>query len=319
VARRTEPPRPPYDELRERLGVGLPDHVLDTVMTHRSFAFENGGIEPNERLEFLGDAVLGIVVTERLYLAHPTLPEGQLARLRAAVVNASALAGVARGLGLGDWLRLGRGEETTGGRDKSSILADTTEALLGAVFLEHGLDVARALVRRLFDPLMVAAARQGAALDWKTSLQELAAARGMGAPEYVVAESGPDHRKFFTADVRLSGVAFGSGSGTSKKVAEQHAAEAAYAALAASSPAGAAGSAVPVGAAAAASAEPGATGNVAATTATANRDDAGSENTNPLGASPADPSLDTAGSDGASPGRAGSVDSAEGASAATAG
>jgi len=128
--------------LRERLGVDIDPALLDRALTHRSYAYENGGLPTNERLEFLGDSVLGLVVTDTLFRNHPELPEGQLAKLRAAVVNMRALAEVGRELRLGSFVRLGRGEETTGGRDKSSILADTLEALLGAVYLDLGLDQA---------------------------------------------------------------------------------------------------------------------------------------------------------------------------------
>ena len=153
---------------------------MTLALTHRSYAYENGGLPTNERLEFLGDSVLGIVVTETLYSQYPDWPEGQLAKLRAAVVNAGALADVARSLDLGEYLYLGRGEETTGGRDKSSILADTMEAVFGAVFLDSGIDTARAVIHLLFDPLIERAAELGAGLDWKTSLQEVAAAAGLG-------------------------------------------------------------------------------------------------------------------------------------------
>jgi ribonuclease-3 len=175
--------------------------------------------------------VLGLVVTDTLYHLHPDLPEGQLAKLRAAVVNMRALADVGRTLDLGRFLRLGRGEEGTGGRDKSSILADTLEALIGAVYLDLGLGEATKLVHRLFDPLIEHSSRLGAGLDWKTSLQELTAEMGIGVPEYVVAESGPDHEKTFTARARVGGVDYGNGSGRSKKEAEQQAAEAAWTAL----------------------------------------------------------------------------------------
>ena len=204
------------------------------ALTHRSYAYENGGLPPNERLEFLGDAVLGLVVTDHLYRRHPDLPEGQLAKLRASVVNMMALAGVARDLGpggLGAHLLLGRGEELTGGRDKASILADGLEAMIGAVYLAHGIDVARGLVHRLFDPLLAAAPLKGAGLDWKTSLQELTAAQGLGVPEYRVDDEGPDHRKEFTATVYVGGRGLGSGGGRTKKEAEQKAAEAAYTTL----------------------------------------------------------------------------------------
>ncbi len=214
--------------LAKRLGVDLAPEALRHALTHRSFAYENGGIANNERLEFLGDAVLGVVVTDTLFRAHPDLPESQLARFRAAVVNAKACARVARGLGLGEFLLLGRGEETTGGRRKTSILADATEAVIGAVHLNLGLDEATALVHRLFDPLMSEAVELGAGLDWKTSLQELSARLGFGAPVYETEASGPDHAKHFTAAVNIGGRHFPMGAGSSKKDAEQIAARAAY-------------------------------------------------------------------------------------------
>lgn len=220
--------------LLEALGVNLDAELLTLALTHRSYAYENGGLPPNERLEFLGDAVLGLVVTYHLYRAHPELPEGQLAKLRASVVNMHALAGVARDLGpggLGAHLLLGKGEELTGGRDKASILADGLEAIIGAVFLEHGIDAGRALVHRLFDALLTEAPLRGAGLDWKTSLQELTASAGLGVPEYKVEDTGPDHRKEFTATVLVGGRDLGRGEGTTKKEAEQKAAEAAWCAL----------------------------------------------------------------------------------------
>jgi ribonuclease III len=216
------------EELERVLLVRLDVAILERALTHRSYAYENGGLPTNERLEFLGDSVLGLVVTDTLYRNHPDLPEGQLAKLRAAVVNMRALADVARSLGLGRFLRLGRGEEGTGGRDKSSILADTLEALIGAVYVNRGLDEAFRVVHLLFDPLITRSASLGAGLDWKTSLQELTASESLGVPEYHVEESGPDHAKSFTAVVRVGGEAYGSGSGRSKKEAEQQAAEAAW-------------------------------------------------------------------------------------------
>jgi ribonuclease-3 len=210
------------------IGVELSPALLERALTHRSFAYENGGLPTNERLEFLGDSVLGLVITEALYRRHPDLPEGQLAKLRASVVNMRALADVARGIGVGAHVRLGRGEETTGGRDKSSILADTFEALIGAVYLEHGLAGAVLVLHELFDPLLADAANRGAGLDWKTSLQELTAAELLGVPEYLVDEAGPDHMKTFTARVRIAGAEYGDGVGRSKKEAEQRAAEAAW-------------------------------------------------------------------------------------------
>jgi ribonuclease-3 len=218
-------------DLEKRLGVNVSPAMLERALTHRSFAYEHGGLPTNERLEFLGDSVLGLVVTDTLFHRHPDLPEGQLAKLRAAVVNMRALADVSRGLALGEFLRLGRGEEGTGGRDKSSILADTLEALIGAVYLDRGLPEASALVHRLFDPLIESSASLGAGLDWKTSLQELTATVGIGVPEYAVTESGPDHEKTFEATARVGGADYGMGSGRSKKEAEQQAAEAAWTTL----------------------------------------------------------------------------------------
>ncbi|WP_456973549.1 ribonuclease III [Geodermatophilus sp. SYSU D00815] len=222
--------------LHDALGVVLPGGLLALALTHRSYAYEHGGLPTNERLEFLGDSVLGLVVTDELYRSQPDLPEGQLAKLRASVVNMTSLARVARSLGdggIGPHLLLGRGEETTGGREKDSILADALEALIGAIHLGRGLDTAGAIVHRLFDPLLVQAATRGAGLDWKTSLQELGAARGLGPPSYLVEDDGPDHAKTFTAAVLLAGTVYGTGSGRTKKAAEQEAAEAAWRAISA--------------------------------------------------------------------------------------
>jgi ribonuclease-3 len=217
-----------HAELCALLEVDLDAGLLERALTHRSFAYENGNLPTNERLEFLGDSVLGLVVTDTLYRTHPELPEGQLAKLRAAVVNMRALADVGRTLRLGDFVRLGRGEESTGGRDKTSILADTLEAVLGAVYIDRGLSTAAALVHHLFDPLIEEAATMGAGLDWKTSLQELTATAAMGVPEYAVSETGPDHQKVFTAVAQVAGRAYGEGNGRSKKEAEQEAAATAW-------------------------------------------------------------------------------------------
>jgi ribonuclease III len=218
-------------ELLRTIDAGLSPGLLERALTHRSYAYENGGLPTNERLEFLGDAVLGLIVTDTLFRLYPDLPEGQLAKLRAAVVNMRALADVARALKLGEYVRLGRGEEGTGGRDKSSILADTLEALIGAVYFECGLAKADSLVHRLFDPVISRSAGLGAGLDWKTSLQELTAQGFLGVPEYHVEESGPDHQKFFRATVKVGGRSYGTGAGRSKKEAEQQAAEAAWKAI----------------------------------------------------------------------------------------
>ena len=214
--------------LEQRLGLPIDPQLLEQALTHRSFAYENGHCPTNERLEFLGDSVLGVVVTSTLYHTHPDLPEGQLAKFRSHVVSAKALAEVGRELELGDFMRLGKGEEATGGRDKSSILADAMEALLGAVYLDHGLDTVGELIHRLFDRLIEASAGLGAGLDWKTSLQELTAEHSLGVPAYVVEEEGPEHDKSFTARVRVGEADYPSGQGRSKKNAEQIAAEHAY-------------------------------------------------------------------------------------------
>ena len=216
------------DQLLEKLGVHLDPELLVLALTHRSFAHEAGGLPTNERLEFLGDSVLGLVVTESLYRAHPGHSEGSLAKMRAATVSQRALAVVARQLDLGSYVLLGKGELSTGGADKDSILSDTLEAVFGAVYLSHGLETARALVERLVGPSLVAAADLGAGLDWKTSLQELSAAMGLGAPVYDVDGEGPDHARTFTARAVVDGVPRGVGVGRAKKVAEQDAAADAY-------------------------------------------------------------------------------------------
>jgi ribonuclease-3 len=241
VSPRVSPSQSPHrDSASQRPAGSLVAHLSEVVdetvdetlllraLTHRSYAYENGGLPNNERLEFLGDSVLGLVVTDSLYAAHPDLPEGQLAKLRAAVVNMRALAEVARTLGLGDYVLLGRGEESSGGRDKASILADTMEAVIGTVYLSAGLPAATTFVHHLLDPLMASTASLGAGLDWKTSLQELTAAGSLGVPEYRVTQEGPDHLKVFHAEAVVGSELLGSGSGPSKKQAEQLAAEVAW-------------------------------------------------------------------------------------------
>jgi ribonuclease-3 len=216
--------------LDRALGVSFRDLELrEAALTHRSYAFERGTDITNERLEFLGDSVLGLVVTDMAYATFPELPEGALAKLRAAIVNMSALANVARSLGLGDIVLLGKGEELSGGREKASILADALEAVFGAVFLDRGLDVARELIERLFRPRMEAYVRGEGDRDYKTILQELASQELRAMPEYRLEERGPDHEKEFTATVFLAGEALGTGTGRSKKEAEQQAAREAHA------------------------------------------------------------------------------------------
>jgi ribonuclease-3 len=204
------------------------DGLRHMALTHRSYAFENALQETNERLEFLGDAVLGIVITDLAYRQFPDLSEGELAKLRAATVNMTTLAEVARELGLGELVLLGKGEEMSGGRDKPSILADAMEAVLGAVYLDRGLNSARKLIERLFWPRMQAYARGEGARDFKTTLQELASQDLHAMPDYRIAERGPDHEKEFTATVYLAGKRWGSGVGRSKKEAEQQAAREAF-------------------------------------------------------------------------------------------
>jgi ribonuclease-3 len=233
--------KPSVAHLEAAFGVEFEPDMLRRALTHRSYAYENGGLPTNERLEFLGDSVLGVVITTALFRNHPDLPEGQLAKLRASVVNMRALADVARRLGpqgLGPYLLLGKGEESTGGRDKASILADTLEALLGAIYLQHGLVTVTEVIHKLFDPLMAEAAMRGAGLDWKTSLQELTAGLGLGVPEYRIDEAGPDHAKTFTAWVIVAKVRYGGAEGRSKKEAEQRAAETAWRELSANADAG---------------------------------------------------------------------------------
>jgi len=215
--------------IERALGVRFRDPALLRLsVTHRSHAFEQDLTETNERLEFLGDAVLGLVVTDIAFARFPDLPEGELAKLRAATVNMLVLADVARELSLGEEILLGRGEELSGGRDKTSILADGMEALLGAVYLDRGLSAASALIERLFWPRMAAYARGEGDRDFKTVLQELAARDAGTIPQYRVDEKGPDHAKEFTATVYIGGQAYGSGEGRSKKEAEQRAAREAY-------------------------------------------------------------------------------------------
>lgn len=216
-------------DLREILGVPeLDDELLQHALTHRSYAYEHGQIPNNERLEFLGDSVLGLVVTDTLFTTHQDFAEGQLAKLRAAVVSAKALADAARDLGLGEHIRLGRGEETTGGRDKSSILSDTIEAVIGAIYVQFGIERATEVIHRVFDDRIAEAAALGAGLDWKTSLQEIASSLELGVPRYVLTGSGPDHMREYAAEVHVGDFVFGGGSGRSKKEAEQEVAEIAW-------------------------------------------------------------------------------------------
>lgn len=220
-------------ELQAALGISIDEGLLELALTHRSYAYEHGGIPTNERLEFLGDSILGQAVTVMLYRAYPELDEGDLAKRRASLVSSVALAEVARGIGLGAHVRLGRGEMLTGGHEKASILADTVEALIGAVYLDAGGDAATAFVLRLIEPLLQDPDRFGAFMDPKTSLQEIASRRSAGSPAYTVMESGPDHAKVFIATVSVGSLITATGEGTSKKQAEMAAARQAWTLLSA--------------------------------------------------------------------------------------
>lgn len=215
-----------------RIGYSFADHdLLIESLTHRSWCAENPGAVSNERLEFLGDAVLGLVVTDRLFARYPEHAEGDLSRMRSTLVSAETLADVAEELDLGVALLLGKGEDATGGRAKRSILADALEAIIGAVHLDGGPDASRAFVLDLLADRIRHAPIEVQVSDHKTNLQELAARRFGRLPRYEIAEDGPDHAKVFTAAVVFEGREFGRGQGRSKKQAEQAAAEAAYAAL----------------------------------------------------------------------------------------
>ncbi|QCU78361.1 ribonuclease III [Citricoccus sp. SGAir0253] len=236
------------EDLLERLGVGIDPGTLALALTHRSYAYEHGGLPTNERLEFLGDSVVGFVVTDHLYRTHPTLPEGDLARMRAAVVSTRALASVARSIGVGAAILLGEGEKRTRGRDKDSILADTMEALIGATYMECGMDEARALVHRLVVPLLDDELAMGAGTDWKTYIQEAAAGGGLGGIEYRMESTGPDHDKVFTATLVVGGTPYASGTGSSKKEAERQAAERSWPLVSAAAGAAPPGTGTPAGA-----------------------------------------------------------------------
>ena len=201
--------------------------LLHQAVVHRSFLNENPdlGWESYERLEYLGDAFLGLVVAEELYRRHPEYSEGDLTRARAALVQGNTLAEVASGFGLGSYLYLGGGEEATGGRQRRSNLAGALEAVLGAVLLDRGPAVAGKLVLRWLEPYLELLGREGAPRDAKSALQELAQQRGLPLPEYrVLEESGPAHARSFTVEVSLDGESLGEGSGRRKAAAEKAAA-----------------------------------------------------------------------------------------------
>ncbi|AJT41234.1 ribonuclease III [Psychromicrobium lacuslunae] len=215
---------PDNQELLKRLGVVIDAETLRLALTHRSYAYEHGGLPTNERLEFLGDSVLGFSVTDALFRDNPELAEGELAKRRSAVVSTRALATIARDLGVGEFILLGQGELLTNGKNKSSILADTMEALIGATYICQGIETARKLVLRLVGDLLQDAAALGAATDWKTSIQEYAASHQLGQVRYEVIGDGPDHARIYRATLLMGALRYSSGEGNSKKEAEQNAA-----------------------------------------------------------------------------------------------
>ncbi len=218
--------------LARRLGWEVADQDLFAqALAHRSWCAEHPGKEPNERLEFLGDAVLGLIVTDYLYRSYPDHPEGELAKARAAVVNSVSLASAARQLRLGEALLLGKGEDASGGRLKPSILADAMEAVIGAIYLDSGYAVAEKIVLCLFEERLRGAAKGPGEEDYKTRLQELCAQSYDELPVYRIRDSGPDHAKVFEAEVLVGGHSRGRGEGRSKKQAEQMAARDAWSTL----------------------------------------------------------------------------------------
>lgn len=213
-----------HSPLLEALGVELPDDLLRLALTHRSFGNEHENLPNNERLEFLGDTVLGISIAGQLYNQFPNVPESHLAKIKGSVVSRYRLAEVALDINLGPHILLGKGEISTRGFEKESILADTTEALFGAVYLEHGFEVARDTVLRLFIRKIKESTEEGKFQDWKTILQERVAQLHFDPPEYTASSTGPDHDRLFTIEVLVAGTVLGTGQGRSKKAAEQQAA-----------------------------------------------------------------------------------------------
>jgi len=223
-----------YALLEERVGyIFKKRQLLAEALTHPSYANEaKGGAEDNQRLEFFGDAIVSFFISNQLYLSFPEAREGELTKLRAAIVDEAALARVALALDLGSFLSLGRGEERSGGREKSSVLADALEALVAAVYLDGGVTAARKVVSKLFAPSLVDASINRGQLDYKTELQELVQSRFSSPPQYMQRSiEGPDHSRSYTYEVIVNGAVAGVGSGGSKKSAQQAAAREALAAL----------------------------------------------------------------------------------------
>ena len=217
-----------YKDLIARWGIDIKRPTLRQALTHRSFAFEHD--EPhNERLEFLGDSILGMIVAEKVYREFPEASEGDMSRMKTYAVSERALADIARELELGPHIRLGKGEKQSGGNDKDSILSDTVEALIGATYMEHGMEPTREVVDRLVSQKITDASFLGPGLDWQTSFEEIAHARGLeGIMTFDIEGSGPDHARIFTATGVMDGQTFGTGTGTSQKKARQNASEASF-------------------------------------------------------------------------------------------
>ena len=229
------PPRTDTDALVEAWGTRIEPTLLQLALVHRSYANEAGGIANNERLEFLGDSVLSIVIAQKLYENYPNVAKPDLSRMRAATVSQQPLAAAARRIGLGDFVFLGKGESTHGGRDKDSILSDTFEALIGATYLTSGLEEARRVILARLGFLLADAPSRGQHQDWKTLLVEYSQSKGLGEVSYEVEGEGPDHQRVFTARayVSESSEALGEGRASSKKHAENAAAQDAMKRLAA--------------------------------------------------------------------------------------
>jgi ribonuclease-3 len=220
-----------YASLTKTLGISIDSALLELALTHSSFAYENGKIPDNERLEFLGDSVLGFIVTGHIYLANPTLDEGSLSRIRNTAVSAKTLAIAATNIGLGEYLSLGKGELASGGRDKPNILADSLEALIGAAYISSGLEAAKTIIDRFVIPLIDSADELLETSEPRTVLQELLKSANRGDALFEVTHEGPDHDRTFFAAVIVDSETIASGTGRSRKAAEAEAAIAALKAL----------------------------------------------------------------------------------------
>lgn len=220
------PPNVDLEMLQNAWGLRIDPEYLNLALIHRSYANEAGGIPNNERLEFLGDSVLSIVIARRLFEDYPDSSESELSRMRAATVSQSPLAEAAMDISLGDYVYLGRGESASGGREKASILSDTFEAMVGATYLTHGFEVTRSAVLRLLESQLAQAYVGGQSQDWKTTILEYCRDRGWGGVSYEVEGEGPDHARVFTAHVLVDGLEGiqASATSSSKKNAQNLAA-----------------------------------------------------------------------------------------------